>query len=142
MRGPLEPTSAHRSLVIKEIWDEIVQRCTRPSLCALSRTCSVLSESALDELWRAQTGLQNLMSCLPSHLRKQGSRSLVSFRINIIRYCSLIRMTCRSLIIQLNWKIGSDSTTMPQGSASFASFEARIARMAASSRSSLGDATY
>lgn len=70
-------TAAQRGLAVREILNEIVKWCSKPTLCALTRTSVALSEPALDELWRVQAGLQNLVECLPSHLWKDGPTGTV-----------------------------------------------------------------
>lgn len=58
-----------RALDITEIVQVIVEACPRSVLAALSRVNQTISDAALDKLWQTQTGLVNLMRCLPPHLR-------------------------------------------------------------------------
>ena len=61
--------SVRRALGISEIVQQIIEHCSKHSLASLGRVDRSLGDAALNELWRSQIGLTNLMRCLPSHLR-------------------------------------------------------------------------
>ncbi|KIK36364.1 hypothetical protein CY34DRAFT_811342 [Suillus luteus UH-Slu-Lm8-n1] len=42
--------------------------CSRATLASLARTCRILKEPALDTLWKAISGFEPLIACLPEHV--------------------------------------------------------------------------
>lgn len=58
------------------------------TLAALARTCTVFHEAALDKLWSQQTGIANLMRCLPPRKlsMKNGKRLVHTIAITIAKF--------------------------------------------------------
>jgi hypothetical protein len=65
----------HRALNILEVVDVIISYLSwrfakeeRAALAALATTCRMFHDPALDALWRTQTTLKRLLSCMPVDL--------------------------------------------------------------------------
>ena len=59
----------HPCLGVREILELIAESCSDSTLASLSRVDHEFSDVALNKLWRFQKNLENLVKCLPSHLR-------------------------------------------------------------------------
>ncbi|KAJ7624444.1 hypothetical protein FB45DRAFT_1086060 [Roridomyces roridus] len=63
------PTEMHRALGVPEIAQLIVSHVdSLAALSFLARTATIFHDHALDSLWRSQSGLVNLIKCMPEDL--------------------------------------------------------------------------
>ncbi|KAK7044490.1 hypothetical protein R3P38DRAFT_2690112 [Favolaschia claudopus] len=63
----------HRVLCIAEIVSSISQEIPHDSLPSFARVCKAFSDPALDVLWSKQTGLENLLRCMPAGMWNESS---------------------------------------------------------------------
>lgn len=76
----------HEAFANCDLVKEIVPYLEKGSLAALGCTCKVLSDPALDELWRDMVSLDPLYQCLPAGAWvKDANGRLVCLR-NVLRY--------------------------------------------------------